>query len=1165
MTILLQRRIGILPVMAFIPVMVLLLSASPASHAAQPRLKWTFPAESNLYAPPLVADVAPAAGSEVLISDSEVRRLKCVDAKGHLLWTYDGGWHKRLTSSAAISHTARPGKVTLAIGDSDGTLCCLDAASGHELWRRQVGTIQWGSVAWGDLDGDGQDELIAGTEDAGILAFTASGEPLWSYHGDHEGDRIRVSCPIAVADMDGDRRAEVFAADVWGLFCLASDGLPKWRTVTGDRFLGAVVIADVDRDGRPEVLVAAADDPALFCLDAFTGHVRWRCRLLQGADTYAGSSLAVGDIDGKPGEEIVIADQAGHVYCISTQGNICWTFSTEKSVHAAVSLGDVDGDRRIDVLVASGDHNLYGVSDEGQLKWRYTTELRLISPATIADVDGDGETDILLCGSDRTLRCLTLGGRYRPQDHPWPSRRFDAAQSGSNYRPRRPRPTSVITEQQSLLPEGGFERGQVVGPKGNYPSNIYELRKDRPRGWHADGMSRGTWRLDDTVKLDGTRSVRVVPGEHTFVLVTDDIQIDRTLDAVDAVISVKSRDRADAYLRWKGLQGTIRQDALTAGEPEPIRKTGGQPPAGEQQNGVVRSLDRPDDASDAWVPLAIRGVSSPRGAKWLQLVCVMPASQQPTWWDAAQLTATRTQRRSAQLVVNQVGYDLDAPKRFTAFSNFAAGAGSFQVVADDDSVLFAGPLRSKGRVVGAYGHDWGFYYWRGDFTDFNRPGHYRIQIALDGVASTSWPFTVGPNVLWDRTARPAYLFFHGQRCGTDVPGIHRPCHLDDATNADHSKQFDLAGGWHDAGDYNKYHNAPYVLGLARAYGLCKTRFDRQDDDGNGISDMLDEVLWGADFSRRMIAPDGSARGGITSGYGFWSGPSLETDNRPMTGDERTVGQQASGLDASVHAFAMAKVARYASDRDSLVAAAQRALDWTQKHDKKGAQPFGAALDLFLITGEPEYAAIARQLFTLDDADTALLFDTTFHTTRAAPLADRLVAQAETMLKLADNPFGVYAHAGHDRPNFFGTPADRGGWHVGTSSHILQAADQMGQAYQFKKDPRYLAFIYDQFNWILGNNPYNISLMEGQGSAFPPTYHHRYTFGGVPRGAVPGSVVNGITWRAVGDDRPYFDMRGLDIPDYEPNEVWLPHNTWYLKALARLQALRDESDGLGKAE
>jgi Glycosyl hydrolase family 9 len=179
----------------------------------------------------------------------------------------------------------------------------------------------------------------------------------------------------------------------------------------------------------------------------------------------------------------------------------------------------------------------------------------------------------------------------------------------------------------------------------------------------------------------------------------------------------------------------------------------------------------------------------------------------------------------------------------------------------------------------------------------------------------------------------------------------------------------------------------------------------------------------------------------------------------------------------------------------------------------------------------------------------------FHEDHTPQLKEQLIPKAEAMLELARNPFGVYTFGPKDKPNFFGTPADGGGWHVGTSSHVLQAASLMAMAYQFNPDPRYLAFVYDQFNWILGNNPYDISLMEGVGSAFPPTYHHRYTFSGVPRGAVPGSVVNGITSRAVHDDRPYFDMRGLDIPAFESNEVWLPHNTAYLTALANLKGAR----------
>ncbi|HIO46472.1 TPA: hypothetical protein EYN23_03845 [Candidatus Poribacteria bacterium] len=97
--------------------------------------------------------------------------------------------------------------------------------------------------------------------------------------------------------------------------------------------------------------------------------------------------------------------------------------------------------------------------------------------------------------------------------------------------------------------------------------------------------------------------------------------------------------------------------------------------------------------------------------------------------------------------------------------------------------------------------------------------------------------------------------------------------------------------------------------------------------------------------------------------------------------------------------------------------------------------------------------------------------------------------------------GLYTFGTEETPNCFGTPPQSGGTSMGTNSNLLYAAITMGKAYKYKNDPRYLGFMYDQLNWILGNNPFNISLMEEQGSAFPTTYHHRYLFGGVDRGAV----------------------------------------------------------------
>jgi outer membrane protein assembly factor BamB len=1105
-------------------VFVVAMAGSCAAYAVEPQLKWSHHAESNLYAPPLVAEVVSSApGKEIILSDSETRRVCCLDAKGAVVWGYKGDWAKRLTSSAALSASARPGKTTLAIGNPDGKLCCLDAETGQELWQRTVGNIEWGACVWADVNGDGRDELVAGTLRSGVVTLDADGNPLWTYGGEG-GKSVYLRCPIAAADIDGDHQAEIFAAGAFGPFCLNGDGTVRWDTLLGDDVISTVVIADADVDGAPELYCSSRNDNAVCCVDARSGTVRWKVGLMAGTDTYSGSSFAIGDSDQDGRQEIFVSDAEGEVYCLSCSGEVRWIFTTEKPVHAAITLGDVDGDRAIEVLAACGDHYLYCLDANGRQKWRCAADLRLISAATIADVDNDGKTEILFGGSDKTLRCLTLEGRYDARLTPWPSRRFDAAQCGSSLGAAATGTDALMEETAELLTFGGFELPKEMLFKEKLPEvdQVRALRTSRPRGWVNVSAEEGTWGLDTETKLNGASSLKVAVGTPPVTVIADPVKVDASVHAVSARVAVNGD--GCAALRWIGAQGVVREEALSKGA----------------------------ELADGWSSLIGVASQRPCNAQWVQLVLRTNAGT--AWWDEAALTATVRKPRTLRALVNQVGYETGAPKRFTAQSNFIAKKAEFVLVNDQEAPVFTGTLTPAGRIHGAYGEDWGNEYWRGDFSTFNTPGAYTLQVVLDGVTDTSWPFEIGDDLLWEKTARLAYRFFYYQRCGMAIPGFHGACHLDDAVSADGKRQYTLWGGWHDAGDYNTYDNVPYVLGLVTAYGVRKDAFDRQDEDQNGVGDFLDEILWGGEHTRRMIAPDGSAYGEITAGYEFWGPAERETDNIPGTGDERPIRGMETGNDASRHAAAMAKIATYVSDKAPWVEAAQRALEWALKNNKRGPLPFAAAVNLYAATQDEKYAALAKDWFPgpdLDVIEAVQTYDELFHEDHAAALKAALTAKAEELLALSQNPFGVYTFGPVENPNFFETPKEENLWHVGGNSHLLEAAALAAKAYQYNPDPRYLAFVYDQLNWVLGNNPFALSLMEGAGHAFLPTYHHRCTFAGIARGAAPGGIVNGVTWRHAGKDVPYLDVRGLDIPDFESNEVWLPHNTAYLKAISNL--------------
>ncbi|HUW62806.1 MAG TPA: glycoside hydrolase family 9 protein [Candidatus Bathyarchaeia archaeon] len=1130
------------------------------ASANSPQVLWTFEAQSNLYAPPLVADVCPNPGLETVISDADVRRLRCIDAQGRQLWEYDGGWRKRLTSSAALSFTVRPGFATLAIGNSDGTLACVDAATGSELWQKPLGVMEWGGAMWADLTGDGRDELVAGTEDSGIFALDANGKQLWHYAGG-ENDRLLIRCPLAAADIDGDGKSEIFAANRFGPLCLKPDGTLRWKTYLGDDFFSSPLVADPRGQKRPVVYCASTDADAFWTFDAADGTQSDLAALAGATGAYSGSSMAVGDIDQDGKAEAIVPTDAGHVYCFGADGRAKWVFQTDGRVHAAVSLGDVDGDGAVDVLVASGDHNLYCVDNRGAEKWRHACELRLIHPATIADIDGDGRTDILVCGSDRKLLCLTVGGAYSADRVPWPSRRFDVAQSGSAYgrvspwggvssptaeqvaaqrgdpeRVERRATVDTITVERVLPINGGFEQRRQMGDEKDYPprlqyepASLYTRMKNQPCGW-VQREPPGMFPMNECEKpFEGGQFLSVENSMKFAMAVTEPIEVEPEMYALRVKAAVMPLGLRDAGLTvtWSGLQGHIYVDwiadvALAINE----------------WNVVERKL-RP-----------------PKGARWFQIGCYVHDGRKALF-DAVEVTGVYEVPKTAEVFINQVGYDTGMPKKFTVSSNFVAKQAKFELVGEDGAAVISGVLSHEGRIVGAYGSDWGSEYWRGDFTKSDTPGKYRIRIMLDGLIDLSWPFEIGKDLIFARTSRPAYRFFYYQRCGMAIPGFHQACHLDDAVGPD-GTQYELWGGWHDAGDYNTYHNAPYVFGLATAYAVKKAAFDAQDADANGVGDFFDEILWGGRHSRRMMAPDGSAYGRISSGYGFWGLPELETDNLPGTGDERRL-DAGPGCDSAYHAAAMAKIARLLApgdDRAAYVEAAERGLAWALSKNMRGPLQFSAAVDLFAATGDGKYSALARELLpsaNVDVLESVLLYDALFNENNAAAMKDALVKRADEILALAQNPFGVYTFGPPEKPNFFNTPPSGGGWHVGTSSHILGAAQAVAKAYKYQPELKYLQFIYDQLNWTLGNNPFDLSLMEGCGSRFLPTYHHRYAFSGVARGAVPGSVVNGITWRTPGDDRPYLDLRGLDIPDFQPNEVWLPHNTAWLGVLAWMRA------------
>ncbi|MGD0573478.1 MAG: glycoside hydrolase family 9 protein [Sedimentisphaerales bacterium] len=507
--------------------------------------------------------------------------------------------------------------------------------------------------------------------------------------------------------------------------------------------------------------------------------------------------------------------------------------------------------------------------------------------------------------------------------------------------------------------------------------------------------------------------------------------------------------------------------------------------------------------------------------------------------------------------LNSLGYLPAAQKKATIITN----CSTFTVKdASKDKVVFSG------KVTGPFTQkDVSQIVWFADFSKLNKPGKYYLEVPGLG---RSIDFEIGDKVYdfaFYTTMRAFYLW----RCGTEVNAIyngsrfyHAACHTDDAwqdyiTDLDPrylnslpsssqdpnsrdpnahgpNAHRDAIGGWHDAGDYNKYVvNAGVTVGAMflawEQFGdrLKNIKLDIPDT-APGYPDYLKELKWEIDWLLKMQYPDGSGKVShkvSTLRFGGFIMPEEETEPRYFTGYSTAATADFVAMTAMAARNFKPYDEKYAQ---KCLDAAKKSYDFLMTHrDNKMADQFAfrtgsypttdqddrlwASAEMWETTGDANYlrafewgsSAFEDKIdFLWDWGSVKNLAMFTYLLSKREGKRDVLVEDiTRDLLRTADSL--VIARNRDVYGRCIG-----GAYKWGSNGTVARECLTLQIANKVSPNPEYVETALDSISHLFGRNYYCRSYVTGMGYNPPMNPHDRRSGGDNVRDPWPGYVVGG---------------------------------------------------------
>ena len=295
------------------------------------------------------------------------------------------------------------GNKEIIFGATDGKIHIF-SANGKEIfrppyWPKQVDSPILSGVEVSDLSGNNDDlSIVTASMNGTVYCLDASGKTRWTYK---TGGSITNTTPV-VTDLDGTGVKSVLVNSTSGkVFDLRLDGSNNQVYNMDYAVNGPPAVIDTDSDGKKNVIVKDASGKISVFNEKGVAISEWMAPSANGVWAF---NLDVRDVDGDGVPKIISTDPTpgGGVFNMwDANGNSLASFNLTDASHGAPVVADFDGDGKDDFIIAQADGKIVVCDKEGKVKkgWPYDSQLSVFSSPALIDIDGDGEKEIVFSGN----------------------------------------------------------------------------------------------------------------------------------------------------------------------------------------------------------------------------------------------------------------------------------------------------------------------------------------------------------------------------------------------------------------------------------------------------------------------------------------------------------------------------------------------------------------------------------------------------------------------------------------------------------------------------------------------------------------------------------------------------------------------------------------------